>query len=172
MLRDIKARIGLDRFVERTMVGDAGIPLIQRQTLFGNAEALHPRLSRDGRWLAWLAPVDGVMNVWVAPRDDVTQARALTRQTERPIFELAFARTNAHVLFRKDKDGDENFNLWCVSLDGSPARNLTPYRDVLANIVGLHHDDPNLIAVGLNDRDARWHDLYVIDIRTGERRLL
>jgi acylaminoacyl-peptidase len=96
----------------------------------------------------------------------------LTRQTDRPIFQHSFARTNAHVLFRKDKDGDENFNLWCVGIDGSDARNLTPYVDVLAILVGLHYEDPNLIAVGMNDRDARWHDLYIVDIRTGERRLV
>ena len=52
------------------------------------------------------------------------------------------------------------------------ARNLTPYRDVLAIVLGMHHEDPHLIAVGMNDRDARWHDLYIVDIRTGERRLV
>jgi dipeptidyl aminopeptidase/acylaminoacyl peptidase len=154
------------------MVGHDSIPLIPRKTFFGNANALNPQLSPDGRWLAWIAPAHGVMNVWVAPRHDVTKARPLTRQTDRPILEPLFARTNAHVLFSKDKDGDENFNLWCVGLDGSDARNLTPHRDVLANVVGFHYDDPNLIAVGINDRDARWHDLYIINIRTGERRLV
>ena len=69
------------------MVGDASIPLIPRKTFFGNANALSPQLSPDGRWLAWIAPADDVMNVWVAPRDDVTKARPLTRQTDRPIFD-------------------------------------------------------------------------------------
>jgi acylaminoacyl-peptidase len=148
------------------------VPLIPRKTFFENANALNPKLSPDGRWLAWIAAVDGVMNVWVAPRDDLARARPLTHQTDRPIFELWFARTNAHVLFPKDKEGDENFNLWCVCVDGSDARNLTPYRDVLASIVGFHCENPNLIAVGMNDRDARWHDLYIVDIRTGERLLI
>jgi acylaminoacyl-peptidase len=151
---------------------DTSIPLIPRKTFFENPNAFNPRLSPDGRWLAWIAAVDGVLNVWVAPRNDLTKARPLTRQTDRPIFQHSFARTNAHVLFRKDKDGDENFNLWCVGIDGSDARNLTPYVDVLAILVGLHYEDPNLIAVGMNDRDARWHDLYIVDIRTGERRLV
>src|SRR5262249_39180274 len=81
------------RFVEMVLFGDHSIPLIPRKTFFGNANAVNPKLSPDGRWLAWIAPAAGVMNVWVAPRDDVTQARALTRQTERPIFEHEFART-------------------------------------------------------------------------------
>jgi acetyl esterase/lipase len=154
------------------MVGDTTIPLIPRKTFFENANALNPRLSPDGRWLAWIAAVDGVMNVWVAPRDDLTKARPLTRQADRPILAHWFARTNAHVLFHKDKDGDENFNLWCVGIDGSAARNLTPYRDVLATVLGMHHESPHLVAVGMNDRDARWHDFYIVDIRTGERRLV
>jgi dipeptidyl aminopeptidase/acylaminoacyl peptidase len=167
-----KLHFVIGKFAEKPMIGHAGIPLIPRRTLFGNANALNPQLSPDGRWLAWIAPVDGVMNVLAAPRDDVTSARPLTREIDQPIFEHLFARTNAHVLFYKDKNGDENFNLWCVGLDGSDARNLTPDRDVLAYIIGFHYHDPNLIAVGINDRDARWHDLYIIDIRTGERRLL
>jgi dipeptidyl aminopeptidase/acylaminoacyl peptidase len=154
------------------MTDSTSIPLIPRKTLFENAHALNPRLSPDGRWLAWIAAVDGVMNVWAAPRDDLSKARPLTRQTERPIFEHLFARTNAHVLFRKDRDGDENFHLWCVGIDGSNARDLTPYPNVLADLYDLHHKDPHLIAVGMNDRDPRWHDLYILDIRTGERRLV
>jgi Tol biopolymer transport system component len=65
------------------MIGDTSIPLIPRKTFFENADALNPLLSPDGRWLAWIAAVDGVMNVWVAPRDDLTKARPLTRQTRR-----------------------------------------------------------------------------------------
>jgi Tol biopolymer transport system component len=63
------------------MVGDTSIPLIPRKTFFENANALNPRFSPDGRWLAWIAAVDGVMNVWAAPRGDLTKARPLTRQT-------------------------------------------------------------------------------------------
>jgi acylaminoacyl-peptidase len=155
-----------------SMASESSIPFIARRTFFENANALSPRISPDGLWLAWLGDVDGVMNVWAAPRDDLAKARPLTRQTERPIFAHWFARTNAHVLFLKDRDGDENFNLWCVGIEDSTPRNLTPYGDVLAVFLGMHHDDPHLVAVGLNDRDARWHDLYVVDIRTGERRLV
>lgn len=112
------------------------------------------------------------MNVWAAPRDDLAKARPLTRETDRPIFEHWFARTNAHLLFCKDSDGDENLSLWCVGLDGSAACNLMPDPGVLTILLGMHYDDPHLIAVGMNDRDAQWHDVYVLDIRTGERWLV
>ena len=154
------------------MVGHTNIPLIPRKTFFENANALNPLTL--ARWA--LARLDRRRRRRherlgsAARRSD--QCPPITRQTDRPIFAHWFARTNAHVLFRKDKDGDENFNLWCVGIDGSDVRNLTPYRDVLAIVVGFHRENPHLIAVGMNDRDARWHDLYVVDIRTGERRLV
>ena len=88
------------------------IPLIPRKAFFENANAGSPELSPDGRWLAWIAAVDGVMNIWVAPCGDLTKAHPLTRQTDRPIFEHWFARTNAHVLFRKDKDGENGDPLY------------------------------------------------------------
>jgi dipeptidyl aminopeptidase/acylaminoacyl peptidase len=154
------------------MVRDTNTPLIPRKTFFENPNAFSPLISPDGRWLSWIAGIDGVMNIWIAPRDDLTPSRPLTRQTDRPIFQHWFARTNAHVLFSKDTNGDENFNLWCVGIGGSDPRNLTPYSATLAIVLGMHHEDPNLIAVGMNDRDARWHDLYLVNLRTGERQLV
>ncbi len=121
-------------------------------------------LSPDGHWLSWLAEVDGVMNVWLAPVGAPEEARPLTRQTERPIFFHWFARDSRHVLYGRDTGGDENFHLWCVGVDGSEPRDLTPYGAVTFRWCGAHKSNPNLIAVGLNDRDARWHDLYEIDI--------
>ena len=154
------------------MEDTADAPLIPRKVFFENANALDPDLSADGQWLSWLAAVNGVMNVWAAPREDLTQARPLTRQTERPIFQKWFARTNAHILFSKDTNGDENFHLWCVALNGGEPRDLTPFGAVHTYLAGFHYGDPRLVAVAMNDRDARWHDLYIVNLYTGERRCL
>ena len=153
------------------MTGD-DIPLISRRILFGNPSWLQPRLSPDGRWLSWLAPVDDVMNVWVAPSDAPHRARPLTRHTDRPIPFQWFAGTSAGVLYAKDTNGDEDFHLWCVGLDGSQPRDLTPYGAVTFRWYGQHLTKRSLVAIGLNDRDARWHDLYEVDVETGVRRLV
>ena len=158
--------------MESVVEDTADAPLIPRKVFFENANALDPDLSADGQWLSWLAAVNGVMNVWAAPREDLTQARLLTRQTERPIFQKCFARTNAHILFSKDTNGDENFHLWCVALNGGEPRDLTPFGAVHTYLAGFHYEDPRLVAVAMNDRDARWHDLYIVNLYTGERRCL
>lgn len=146
-------------------------PLIPRRAFFGAPRAADPVLSPDGAWLSWLAPIDGIMNVWAAPRHDLSAARPLTR-LRRPIEQHWFARTNAHVLFCADLDGDENYNLWRVGLDGGEPCNLTPCEYGQAFLVGMHVDAPTLVGVALNDRDSCWHDLYVIDILTGQRRVV
>src|SRR5687768_3723057 len=60
------------------------IPLIPRNVLFGNPQRAGARLSPDGKWLSFQAPVDGVMNVWVAPVDDLSKAFAVTKEKVRP----------------------------------------------------------------------------------------
>jgi dipeptidyl aminopeptidase/acylaminoacyl peptidase len=146
-------------------------PLIPRRAFFGAPRACDPVLSPDGNWLSWLAPLDGVMNVWAAPRNDPSAAQPLTR-LRRPVEQHWFARTNAHVLFCTDRDGDENYNIWRVGLDDDEPCNLTPCEHVQAVLVGMHIDKPSLVGIALNERDPCWHDLYVIDILTGERRLV
>jgi hypothetical protein len=59
-------------------------PLIPRSVLFGNWARVGPQISPDGNSLAWLQPRDGVMNLWVAPADDIHSARPLTNSA-RPL---------------------------------------------------------------------------------------
>ena len=49
-------------------------PLIPRRTLFDNPTFFDAKLSPDGCWLSWLAPVDGVLDVWVSPVDQFAEA--------------------------------------------------------------------------------------------------
>lgn len=58
-------------------------PIIPRAVLFGNAERASARISPDGSMLSWVAPDEGVMNVWVAPVGDIAAARALTQDRGR-----------------------------------------------------------------------------------------
>ena len=87
------------------------VTLIPRTTLFGNPERAHARLNPDGTKLAFLAPVDGVLNVWVGPADDLQAAKAVTKDTHRGIRSFFWAYTCQHILYTQDKDGDEDFHV-------------------------------------------------------------
>jgi len=146
--------------------------LIPRTRLFGNPTRAQAQISPDGRWLSWLAPKEGVLNIWVAPATDMGSARVITDDRKRGIRFHAWAKTSAHVLFVQDEGGTEDWHVYAVTIDGGRARDLTPLPGVNARLQGLSLDEPNTIAVGLNDRDKAWHDVYRLDIRTGEREML
>jgi dipeptidyl aminopeptidase/acylaminoacyl peptidase len=150
-------------------------PLIPRQVLFGNPDRTNVRLSPDGQYLSWLAPVDGVLNLWLAPRGDLGAARPVTHDTGRGIQRYAWTYTSTDLLYIQDQDGDENDRLYAVDLAADEAdavRDLTPLEGVQARIHHLSHKHPGEILIALNDRDVQLHDLYRLDLRTGERTLV
>ena len=147
-------------------------PLIPRKAFFGNPDKIQPRLSPDGVHLAFLAPADGVLNVWVGPADDPDAARPVTHDTKRGIQTYGWTYTNRHILYIQDRDGDENWRIYSVELSNDRVQELTPVAGVQARIYKISHRLPSEILIGLNNRDARLHDVYRLNIETGERTLI
>lgn len=154
------------------MIDRDTIPLIPRQDLFGNPDKASVQLSPDGTKIGYLAPVGGVLNVWIGPANDPTAARPVTRDTDRGIRFYDWAYTSNHILFIQDKGGDENWRLYSVGLEAGDTKDLTPLEGVQARFQEISPQFPDEILVALNDRDPRLHDLYRINIGTGERRLV
>ena len=127
-------------------------PLIPRNVLFGNPDKLAARLSPDGARLAYLGPVDGVLNIWVGPTADPSQARPVTR-SKNPIRQYQWAYTNQHILYLQDTDGDENNHLFAVDLESDATRDLTPIKGVATILQAASELFPEEVVVGLNDRD-------------------
>lgn len=150
----------------------AGTELIPREALFGNPERALVQISPDGKYLSWIAPVDGVMNVWVAPAGDMTKARAVTDDEARGIRRYFWSYRPGTLLYLRDTGGDEDFHLYSVDVASGQARDLTPFQKTTASVVAASHGQPGTILVGMNDRDAKWHDLYRVDLATGERTLV
>ncbi|MEV6639714.1 S9 family peptidase [Amycolatopsis sp. NPDC051371] len=143
------------------------ISLIPRVELFGNPEHTKPSISPDGQWLAWVAPHRGVLNVWVR-RIDGGDARPVTADRDRGIREYKWAPSSERLLYLRDEGGDENSRLYDVSVHGSAVRDLTPFDGVKA--VLFDQDAPNVgrVLIGLNLTDPRLHDVYEVDLATGE----
>ncbi|MFO1172679.1 MAG: S9 family peptidase [Hyphomicrobiaceae bacterium] len=146
-------------------------PPIPRRKLFGNPDRAMVRLSPDGRSLSWLAPVEGVMNVWVAPRDRLADAKPITTDRKRGIRFYGWSVDAQHLLYVQDRDGDENWHIYATNAATGATRDLTPYDGVHANWMGQSWTRPGTLAIGMNDRDAAWHDFYLVDIATAERTL-
>ncbi len=147
--------------------------LIPLTVLFGNPERVSPRISRDGTQLAWIAPKDGVLNVWVAPVSpeggvDWAAARVVTDDTDRGIRQFAWTHDGRHLLYLQDIGGDENWRLHDVDLPTMQRRDLTPFDGVQTQIIGLERSRPNEVLLGLNQANPQLHDVYRLDLTTGE----
>ncbi|HEV7509601.1 MAG TPA: S9 family peptidase [Thermoanaerobaculia bacterium] len=156
-------------------------PLLDRKLFFGDPEIIGGQLSPDGKFIAFIKPLDGTRNVWVKRIEEPFEAaRPITADTKRPIPGYFWSEDGKFILFVQDQGGNENFNVYAVDPAASPAsgqrvpaaRNLTEAKGARAYIYAVPKTDPDTIYVGLNDRDPAWHDLYKVKISTGERSLL
>ncbi len=146
--------------------------LIPRKVIFGNPERTAPIISPDGKQIAFTAPVDGVMNLWVGPIDDLEKAKPVTHEKTRPIRTYQWAFNGTHLLYLQDQRGNENFHLYAVDLANGTTKDLTPYKTVRAEIIAASYERPDEILVGLNNRDERWHDPWVINVVTGQAKMV
>jgi dipeptidyl aminopeptidase/acylaminoacyl peptidase len=144
-----------------------GSSLIARDILFGNPDRITARISPDGAMLSFLAPVNGVLNIWVAPIAEPENARPVTNDTYRGIRNYRWAYTNEHIIYLQDRNGDENWRIYSVNLSSLDVKDLTPFEGVQAQIEASSYKFPQEIMLGLNKRDPEYHDIYRLNIETG-----
>jgi len=156
-------------------------PLIDRELIFGNPEISGAQLSPDGKYLAFQKPWKDTRNIYVKGVDEpFSAARLLTAEPKRPIAGYFWSRDSKYILYVKDNDGDENYNVYAVDPAAKPAagadvpasRDLTGLKGIRVQIVSIPKNDPDTIYIGLNDRDKAWHDLYKLKLSTGEKTLV
>jgi len=151
----------------------AASPLIPRKAIFGNPERAGAQISPDGRHISFLAPRDGVMNIWVVERGKaLADARPLTRDKVRPIRTYYWSTSGKDVVYLQDKGGDENFLLYAVDVASGAERKLTDFKNVRVYVYGASWKRPDQLLIGVNDRDKAFHDPYLLDVRSGEIRKL
>jgi dipeptidyl aminopeptidase/acylaminoacyl peptidase len=156
-------------------------PLIDRELIFGNPEISGAQLSPDGKYLAFQKPWKDTRNIYVKGVDEpFSAARLLTAEPKRPIPGYFWSRDSKYILYVKDNDGDENYNVYAVDPSAKPAsgadvpaaRDLTGLKGIRVQLVNVPKNDPDTIYIGLNDRDKAWHDLYKLKLSTGEKTLV
>lgn len=147
-------------------------PLIPRAALFGNPTRAQGLISPDGQWLSWIAPLEGVLNIWIAPAADPEAARVITSATERPIRQHFWSPDARAVMYIQDKGGDENFLLYRVDIATGAETTLTPFENTRVDLVGASSTIKDKLLLGLNNRDPQWHDVHLLDLATGELSLV
>lgn len=151
------------------------VPILDRELFFGNPEISGGQLSPDGKWISFMKAYDGIMNIWIKKFDEpFEKARPLTN-SKRPMQGYFWTYDGKYILYVKDENGDENRNVFAVDPMAKPvsnsvpiSRNITPLKDISAQIDLVSIKNPDLLMVSLNDKDKAWHDLYQLKISTGE----
>jgi len=155
--------------------------LIDRKDFFGEIQISGAQISPDGKWLSFIQPYKGVRNIWIKKADEpFSAARPISADTQRPIRTYFWSRDSRFVLYAQDHAGDENFNIYAIDPGAArdpatglpPTRALTDMQKVRAEIYAVPKTKPDILYIGLNDRDPRYHDLYELRISTGVRTLI
>ncbi|HVM40924.1 MAG TPA: prolyl oligopeptidase family serine peptidase, partial [Acidimicrobiia bacterium] len=141
-------------------------PLIPRDVLFGNPERAAPRISPDGTRLAYLAPDEGVLNVWVGPMGG--EAKPVTRDRDRGVRAYDWTHDGTHLVYIQDEGGDEDWHLHVVDPETGDDVDVTPFEGVQARIVAAQKRFPHELLVAINRDNPQLHDVYHLDLRTLE----
>jgi dipeptidyl aminopeptidase/acylaminoacyl peptidase len=156
-------------------------PLIDRNLFYGEIAISGAQISPDGRSLSFLKPYKGTRNIWVKGVDEpFSAARPVSAEATRPIRSYFWSHDSKFILYVQDSGGDENFNVYAIDpklpADAKtgvpPTRPLTNLSKVRTQIFAVPRTKPDILYIGLNDRDPKWHDLYELSISTGEKKLL
>ncbi|HEV7357460.1 MAG TPA: prolyl oligopeptidase family serine peptidase [Steroidobacteraceae bacterium] len=156
-------------------------PLIDRNLFYGEVAISGAQISPDGQSLSFLKPYKGTRNIWVKGADEpFSAARPVSAEASRPIRSYFWSHDSKYIVYAQDSGGDENFNVYAIDpkLPADPKTGLPPTR-ALTNLKGVRTQifavpkaKPDILYIGLNDRDPKWHDLYELSISTGEKKLL
>jgi dipeptidyl aminopeptidase/acylaminoacyl peptidase len=142
--------------------------LIPRRLLFADPGKSVVRISPDGRRIAYLAPLDGVLNLWIASLDDISNPQVLTRATDRSLGPwVQWLHNNRHIVFFREQGGDENWQAHRVDVETGDILTLTPAPGVKSFIHQTSHHFPDELLIAHNARDKRFFEIYRVNVATG-----
>ena len=168
----------------KTPIVENQVPeLVDRELYFGNPDKIQIRISPDGEYFSYRAPLEGVMNIWVAPIDAPDQANPVTKDTLRGVFAYFWSYKPGILLYAQDVGGDENWHVHKVNVETKEDEDLTPFENILgpdgvalvdpntgktvrprAEILSVTKEDPNHILIRLNKTDPQSMDIYKISL--------
>ena len=145
-------------------------PLIPMEDFFRNPTMSGFQISPDGTKLSFMQPWEDRMNVHVREigSDEITR---VTHSTERDIAGYFWVGDD-RLVYINDQGGDENWKIYAVNADNTDDKVLTPFDEVQARFVDDLEDDSDHVLVSLNRRDPRIHDVFRLDVNTGDLELV
>lgn len=122
------------------------------------------KISPDSKRLAYVgSDPEGTMNLYVTSQLSLEQPVQLTHFQEPEIKGFHWLADSKTVLLLKDKKGTAQFRLYAVDIVKKTVKDLTEaYGDVNTKVFQVHDTEPKAV-VGINNRNPKFHDLYIVD---------
>lgn len=143
--------------------------IVALEDFFKNSERSTFRISPNGEYLAFRAPFNSRMNIFIQKLGEDSAVR-ITNETERDINNF-FWGNNERLLYIKDFGGDENFHVFGVDRDGNNIKDLTPFEKVRVDVVDELEDNEEEIIIQMNQRNPQVFDAYFLNFVTGELKM-
>ena len=146
------------------------IPL---EDFFKNPEMSSFKLSPDGKYISYMKPWEEgnrMMNVYIKEIGTENEKR-ITDANSRSLYGY-FWLNNNRIAYAQDKGGDENIHIYAVNVDGTNNIDLTPFKDIQARITDDLEDNPDFMLISINKRDPRVHDVYRLNVNSGDMEMI
>ncbi len=165
--------IGASFFMfKQPLTKEATMPrLIPRSVLFGNPERIAPRISPNGTKIAYSAPFNGVMNLWVKSIDG-DQGEVITKSTDQPIMSYFWSPDGNQLLYLQDGNGDENSHVYGVDLETKKVRDYTPFENTRASVVEMSRNIKDTVLIAMNKENKALFDYYKLNLVDGTTELI
>lgn len=155
-------------------------PMLPLQRLMAPASYVAPQVSPDGRLISWIAPFEGVPNFYVAEVGDLEGARAITQFTGAGVRATDVSGQvmyrwhfdSKHIIYPKDYDGDENWDIHIVNVDTAEDRNLTPLPDKKVSVIAHGRQHPDEVLITIETFGKFNPDVFMLNLVTGEQELV
>lgn len=137
---------------------------------FRNPEISALNLSPNGLQLAYMAPVEQRLNLFVQKKGE-KQATQVTQVRDRDIGGYFWKGDNT-LVYLKDDGGDENYHLYAVNLITGKTLDLTPFPGVRVGVVDDLEEVENEILISMNQRRPDVFDVHRLNLSNGELKLV
>ena len=141
--------------------------LVPREVLFAKPDKFCVRLSPDGKNISYFAR-SGSEVVLCVDTIDGKSVRKFPVTSARNMYAYCWAYTGNHILLPEDNQGDENDHILCLNIETGEKKNLTPFDKSKSFVTRRSQKFPNEVLVCNNKRNAKWFDVYKINLETGK----
>lgn len=161
------ALVTSDEKLKQLAAFDAGNYKYKVADYFARPKASSFRLSPNGKYMSYLEKDDKNKNhVYVKEIATGKVTRAIEEKDE--LIKGYGWISDEKLYYMMDKGGNENFHIYATNIDGTNARDLTPFEGVRAGIIRVLKDQKNVLIIQMNKNNKQIFEPYRLNAATGE----